>query len=44
MGLNIEENGMYKLMKEMAKEFRFGSMEVDMKVIGIKIKLMVKDV
>jgi hypothetical protein len=44
MGLNIEENGMYKLMKEMAKEFRFGSMEVDMKVIGTKIRLTVKAV
>ena len=36
----IMENGKKKVIKDMEEEFKFGQMEVDMKVIGKKIKQM----
>ena len=34
----IMENGKKKVRKDMEEEYKFGQMEVDMKVIGKKIK------
>ena len=43
MELNIKDNGILILMKEMEKEYKFGLMEVCMKDIGNTIRLMEKE-